>query len=193
MSVLLWNILCTGVHTMCIVYVCAILMNTDLSPVRRGLIYVSSVVTLLLTIMRLTQELLQLIHFHCRRSHSAERRFCNFTCRPRPRLKYWRDPSNYIELSLYFFSIVFVLVFFRSGDCLCPTKLQWEIGTVAVFFAWINLLLFLHKLPSVGVYVGMMWQIIKSFMKAIILALLLSVAFGLVFYMAFYDPNVPVS
>ena len=76
---------------------------------------------------------------------------------------------------------------------MCPTKLQWEIGTVAVFFAWINLILFLHKLPSVGVYVGMMLQIIKSFMKTFVLALFLTVAFSLAFYMAFYDPDVPVS
>ena len=149
--------------------------------------------TLLLSAIRLVLEVQQLIHIHFRRRHSSRRRFCKFTCRPRLHLNYWFDLSNYLELVLYISSIGFVLVFFRSGDCLCPTKLQWEIGTVAVFFAWINLILFLHKLPSVGVYVGMMLQIIKSFMKTFVLALFLTVAFSLAFYMAFYDPDVPVS
>ena len=104
---------------------------------------------------------------------------------------YFRRLSNYVEIPLYVLSFVFVGVLHRQ--CLCPSRGQWQAGIVAVFLAWINLLLFLNKWPILGVYIGMLEKIILRFLTVAIIAILLLLAFGLAFYMAFFEPGLPVS
>ena len=105
--------------------------------------------------------------------------------------KYLRSPTNYLEIPLYIFSVIFVNVIHR--ECLCPSRGQWQIGTIAVFLAWVNLLLFMNKWPDLGIYISMLWRIILNFLKVSIIALFLIIAFGFAFYMAFYEPDLPVS
>ena len=105
--------------------------------------------------------------------------------------KYFTRPTNYVEVPMYILSITFVSVF--QHVCLCPSREQWQAGIIAVFFAWINLLLFLNKWPSLGIYLEMLWKIILRFLKVSIIAVLLLFAFGLAFYMAFYEPDLQVS
>ena len=104
---------------------------------------------------------------------------------------YFRKLSNCVEVPLYFLSFVFVGVLHRQ--CQCPSRGQWQAGIVAVFLAWIDLLLFLNKWPILGVYIGMLQKIISRFLTVAIIAILLLLAFGLAFYMAFFEPGLPVS
>ena len=106
-------------------------------------------------------------------------------------LEYFLVPSNYIEIPLFILSIVFVSVF--QHDCLCPTRGQWQAGFIAVFLAWIDLALYLDKLPLFGIYIQMLLKIIRNFLKVSVMAVLLLFAFGFAFYMAFYEPDLPVS
>lgn len=61
------------------------------------------------------------------------------------RLYYLQDWTNSIDVILYICTIVFATSAF--GDCMCPASWQWQVGCVAVFLAWIDLLIFLRMLP----------------------------------------------
>ena len=52
--------------------------------------------------------------------------------------------QNWIEVPMFICSIIFVSVF--SKKCWCPFEWQWQIGTVAVFLAWFDLIVFVRKL-----------------------------------------------
>ena len=108
-------------------------------------------------------------------------------------LKVWYilDWVNWLEVSLFLFAIMFVSVF--NNECQCPSNWQWQVGIIAVFLAWIDLTIFARKLPLVGIYVVMLIDIFKIFLKLIFLCILLLAAFGLAFYMAFFEPGVFVS
>ncbi len=103
------------------------------------------------------------------------------------RLTYLSDWINWMENILFAFSIVFVWVL--NTDCYCTYNWQWQIGTFAVFLAWINLLLFAEKIPLTGLYIVMFLHIFHTFLRTIVLGFLLVIAFALAFYMIFYDPN----
>ena len=107
------------------------------------------------------------------------------------RLKYLMDWTNWLELVLYSSTVLFVFVF--GAPCLCPQNWQWQFGILAVFLAWINLVLFIQKFPLIGIYIVMFLKIVYTFLWTVVLSLLLLTAFGLAFYMAFYEPVYKVS
>lgn len=100
--------------------------------------------------------------------------------------KYFLDWVNWVELALFTCSILFVVVFFT--DCYCPMRWQWQLGALAVFLGWLDLIIFIRKLPLTGIYVVMFVDIFYTFCRLFFLSLLLVIAFGLAFYMAFYEP-----
>ena len=59
---------------------------------------------------------------------------------------YFKDWTNYLDVVLYISCILFVAS--ATNDCACPTYRQWQIGCIAVFFAWIDLLIFLRMGPG---------------------------------------------
>ena len=65
-----------------------------------------------------------------------------------PTLEYVMDLVNWIEVILFICSILFAFVFFTP--CHCPLEWQWQLGVVAVFLAWIDLIIFLRKIPLTG-------------------------------------------
>ena len=130
----------------------------------------SSVIVLLMGGSRLIFEIIQLIF---------------------QRLSYITDWVNWVESAQYICSIIFVVVY--GTDCFCVIDWQWQVGVVAVFLGWINLILFVSKLPFVGIYVIILIKICVTFVELLVLTLLLIVAFGLPFYMTFFDLNALVS
>lgn len=64
------------------------------------------------------------------------------------RTSYLSDFANLIEVPLFICAIIFSTVF--DGECQCPHLWQWQIGIVAVFFAWIDLILLMRKLQIFG-------------------------------------------
>ncbi len=107
------------------------------------------------------------------------------------RCKYLHEWVNWLELALYSCTIVFTLVF--HSDCWCHRDWQWEFGIIAVFLAWINLVLFLQKLPILSLYVSMLEHILFTFLEVAVLAIFLVLAFAFALYMAFFDPDLEVS
>ena len=106
-------------------------------------------------------------------------------------ISYLSDWVNWIEISLYILSIIFVSVF--RTPCLCPEGWQWQIGVMAVLLAWIDLIVICSKFPSIGIYVIMFAKIVGTFLKVIFISILLVVTFGLTLYMTFSEPQLQVS
>jgi len=104
---------------------------------------------------------------------------------------YITDWVNWIEISLYILSIIFVSVF--RTPCLCPEGWQWQIGVMAVLLAWIDLIVICSKFPSIGIYVIMFAKIVGTFLKVVFISILLVVTFGLTLYMTFSEPQLQVS
>ena len=101
--------------------------------------------------------------------------------------QYFTSFVNYIEVSLFIFTIMFASV--HSNQCYCTHSWQWQVGVIAVFLSWIALIFSIRNAPVVGIYVVMFIKIFNNFMKVVILALLLVIAFAFPFYMMFYDPH----
>ena len=104
---------------------------------------------------------------------------------------YFRDWKFVMEFPLFILSLIFTIIAV-SNECFCPTPSHWQLGTCVIFLAWIDLLTYLYKFPKLGVYLVMMEQIVKKFVRVMILAALVFLGFGFAFYMTFYEP-IPVS
>ena len=99
---------------------------------------------------------------------------------------------NWLECLLFLSSIIFASVFANVNNCFCVHGWQWQIGIMAVFLGWIGLIVFISKLPLIGVYVVMFLEICKTVLKVIVFACFLVIAFALAFYMAFFEPAITV-
>ncbi|XP_063963704.1 transient receptor potential cation channel subfamily A member 1 homolog [Lytechinus pictus] len=93
--------------------------------------------------------------------------------------------GNLIEWSLYILAILLVLplsdVQYFMGVSI-RLGWQWQCGAVAVFLAWINLILFIRRFSGLGIYVIMFIDILRTFMKFVLILILFVVAFALAFY-----------
>ena len=144
---------------------------TGLSRVRLVFVYISAIVVVILSLFRLV--ILEGLQFITQRT------------------RYVLDWVNWIEIVLFISSIIYVWVF--HADCLCPLTWQWQVGVVAVFLSWIDLIVFISKFPLTGIYVLMFVKILYTFLKMLILSVLLVLAFGLTFYLAFTQPEILVN
>ena len=98
-----------------------------------------------------------------------------------------RDFQDIIEL--VFRMVMFILtIIFVSGfwnDCWCAPPWQWQIGALALFLAYFNLILMLKGMPWFGVRINMLLNIIIVFGKLIYLPVLLILSFAFPFFMLF--------
>ena len=104
-------------------------------------------------------------------------------------LKYFFSPTNYMEISFYVATIVFVSNF----QLHCLPSWVWQLGALCIFLSWFNFILFLSEQPAVGIYVVMFQDMIKTFMKLSPMAILLVLAFGQPFFMLLSLVEVEVS
>ena len=98
--------------------------------------------------------------------------------------RYLLSTENYIEVLAYVSSAIFVSQF--GTNCWCSTNWQWQFGAIAVFLAWINLILFLKRVPHLDIYILIFNTILQSFLKFALIAFLFVMAFGIAFYMILY-------
>ena len=82
---------------------------------------------------------------------------------------------------MFFLTIIFVFGF--VNDCWCAPPWQWQIGALAIFMAYVNLLFLLKGLPWLGVYINMLFHVIVTFLTLIYLPIILIIAFAIPFYM----------
>ena len=125
-------------------------------------------------------------------------KLCMLMIRYRIRLKdcKWHNSWKEFLSQLLFGTVRFLICVFAiafasvsSFSCPCVTNGQWQVGVLAVFLGWINMIKFIKLVPRLGVYVLMFQSVIYSFLKILLLAIFLIIAFGLAFYMLFVTPS----
>ncbi|ELU03480.1 hypothetical protein CAPTEDRAFT_192646 [Capitella teleta] len=98
--------------------------------------------------------------------------------------------ENLIEWLTYISALLLVIDFEK---CQSRTGIrqpwQWQLAAVAIFLAWIELLLFIRKLPRFGIYVVMFTNICNTFMQFFPVFFLFIVAFALTFYVLLKNQN----
>ena len=60
------------------------------------------------------------------------------------------------------------------------------LGACSAFLAWIILLLFMRKFPSLGIYVVMFGDVLRTFLKFSMTFIMFVMAFGLGFYSLYH-------
>ena len=100
------------------------------------------------------------------------------------RKDYITEIENYLELLLIFSTFTFATAGQAEG-CFCIESYAWQFGALAVFLAWIDLVLHLKKLPLTAIPINMLQSIVETFLKLIYLPLILIIAFAIPFYMLF--------
>ena len=100
------------------------------------------------------------------------------------RKNYLTDLENYMELLLIFSTFTFATAG-QSEGCFCLLGFAWQFGALAVFLAWIDLVLHLKKLPLTAIPINMLHSIVFTFLRLIYLPIILIIAFAIPFYMLF--------
>ena len=97
---------------------------------------------------------------------------------------YCRDYMNYIEMVLYGLTIYYLFGLQHDNPGFYYSKdFAHVCGSIAVFLSWMNLLLFIKKLPKLGIYVIMLEHCLITLMKfSVILGTCLA-AFGITFHL----------
>jgi len=97
---------------------------------------------------------------------------------------YLKEIENYMEILL----IISTAIFATAGhaeNCFCYESFAWQFGALAVFLAWIDLVLYLKKLPLTGIPINMLQTVVLTFLKLIYLPIILIIAFAIPLYMLF--------
>ena len=78
-------------------------------------------------------------------------------------------------------SIAYVVTFVT--EILLLQNWQWQLGTCCMFAAWLNLILFLRRMPRMGIYIVMVGEVFGTFLKFFIFCFsFFLLAFGFTFY-----------
>ncbi|XP_077974994.1 transient receptor potential cation channel subfamily A member 1 homolog [Styela clava] len=103
---------------------------------------------------------------------------------------YFRDPTNWIELSLYGSAIAAACPFTEYTQTYGILEgWQWQLGSITIFLSWMELLLFVENIPKfkLGIYVIMFTNILKTFLKFSIVLFVFVCAFGFSFHVLFQN------
>ena len=102
------------------------------------------------------------------------------------RLDYFKDLTNLIEWVLYSCCLMVSVPSISPYDffiCTIYAPEFWMIATVGAFLAWVNLCLFLRRFGEIGLYVAMMFDVLRTVIKVTLMFFVLLFAFGMVFYL----------
>ncbi|EHB06406.1 Transient receptor potential cation channel subfamily A member 1 [Heterocephalus glaber] len=91
---------------------------------------------------------------------------------------YFLDYNNVLEWIIYTKSIIFVLPLFVN----IPAYVQWQCGAIAIFFYWMNFLMYLQRFENCGIFIVMLEVIFKTLLRSAGVFIFLLLAFGLSFY-----------
>ncbi|KAG5441452.1 Transient receptor putative cation channel sub A member 1, partial [Clonorchis sinensis] len=96
--------------------------------------------------------------------------------------------ENLMECGIFTLAILSVV---DTDDCLRSMGLkeswQWQCGAVAIFFAWLNLLLFLRRIPTLGIFVLMFTVVMRTFTKFFVVFFLFIFAFAFGFHILLFN------
>ncbi|CAI9718034.1 transient receptor potential cation channel subfamily A member 1 homolog [Octopus vulgaris] len=90
---------------------------------------------------------------------------------------------NLLDWVTYLFAILFVLGFSQcQQQVLYIEEWQWNLGSIGIFLAWIDLVLYVQKVPRFGIYVVMFTDILYTFIQFAVVFSLFIVAFAFGFF-----------
>lgn len=95
------------------------------------------------------------------------------------RYQYLLEPTNLVTWLLYISVLIMVSPTWMNGY---STPILFSAASVAVFLAWLNLLLYLQRFDQVGIYVVMFLEILQTLIKVLFIFSILIIAFGLAFF-----------
>lgn len=146
------------------------------------------------SLIRLAMELIQAItsintSVNCSKAYS----WFNLIFKSIKRMKYFRDPTNWVEVALFSLATVFAfwLVMPTSRD-LCITHQSWQIGVFVMWLSWIEFIFISTQFQIIGVYAIMFTKVFKTLVKLVPLSLMLISGFGLSFHILLYQPQIQV-
>ena len=105
----------------------------------------------------------------------------------RRRIQYILDIENWLEVLIYMMSVIFVSRQLDS-ECFCADRGTWTVGIIAIFLGYMDLVVFLRRVPLTGIAISIMYNIFTTFLGLIFIAALLIFAFALPFYMLLVIP-----
>ena len=96
---------------------------------------------------------------------------------------YIRHLENNLSIVVFPLTVIFV-VDFNSCSEVTGLRLgwQWEIGAVCITISWLSFLSNVQMLPVLGIYVLMITDILKTFLKVAFIVMLFIMAFALGFH-----------
>ena len=100
------------------------------------------------------------------------------------KLQYLQEVENYLEILLIVCTAIFTIEGL-AAECFCVGSYSWQFGAMALFLGWIDLIVYLKKLPLTGIRINMLQTVGFTFLKLIYLPTILIIAFALPFYMMF--------
>lgn len=101
---------------------------------------------------------------------------------------YFMEMENYVELCLYISALIFDVCFFlnhykcNEGGEPAYERLKLDFGSIAILFAYCNLLLHLKRFPFCGLVVVMFIEILRTVISVLIVFSVVIVGFGLSFH-----------
>ena len=103
-------------------------------------------------------------------------------------LRYLKEIENYVQVVMYITVIIFVFPV-GHNSCWCLPAWKWQVGALALFLAWLNLLLLIRYIPwlKVGQHSTMLFNVYINFLELIYLPVLLLVTFAIPLYMLLVD------
>ena len=112
------------------------------------------------------------------------------------RWSYFKDLSNYLNWTLYITAALFMVPYVTSQDVLnkilvfAGTKYSlvlWNIGVIAIFLCYTNMMLFLRRYRLFGTYISMYIEVTKTVFQVMVVFIFLLLGFALAFYVLFKE------
>ncbi|KAL9957509.1 hypothetical protein ACROYT_G039148 [Oculina patagonica] len=93
------------------------------------------------------------------------------------------DLTNLLEVSTYVTTLLTIL----PANGIIDDQRQWACGIIALLLAFVAMLLQLQLLVCSGIYVTMLFEVLKSVFKVIVVFSMLVIAYGLIFFLLLGD------
>ncbi|XP_078354215.1 transient receptor potential cation channel subfamily A member 1-like [Oculina patagonica] len=102
------------------------------------------------------------------------------------RLKYLLSFTNYLDWAGFGMALFYII-----PPCDCKLGFKQEIGSLALFFGWVNLILFLRRFSSYGQYIIMLTTMFATLFKVLLLFFMFVMAFSSTFYLLLDEETEP--
>ena len=103
------------------------------------------------------------------------------------KLKYFTSLQNLVDWTVYITGFLFLLAFAARIRSLKAGQLAWQMGTVCIFIAYMNLILQTRIFHNLGLYVTMFIEVVKTLIRVLVVFMMFILAYSLVFYILFKE------